>query len=492
MFIGLSIWNLLATWWVGNATLTGGVFANLANAILMTVPLMATRSARKVFGERIGYLAFIVFWMTFEFIHLNWELTWPWLTLGNVFALKHTWVQWYEFTGVFGGTLWILIANLFVFKLLSNYMFDEQNRSAISAKQFIKPAIFFVAIIAIPILISKVIYAKTADVGSTTNVTVVQPNFDPFTEKFTIPYRVQMEKMIALSKSELNDESSFLVWPETAIQTDIWLDKINYEKPVRDIKKELADFPNVTMVLGINGFERYRTKADASATARDMIYNSNSAGGADTMFYDIYNTALALNSKEIIGYYHKSKLVPGAERMPYPEFFSSLGKWAIDLGGIQGSLGIQKERTVFFNEQQIGVAPVICYESVFGEYVTDYVKKGAGLIFIITNDGWWGDTDGYKQHCLYAKLRSIETRRSIARSANTGTSCFINQRGDISQATAWREDAAISASLAVNTNLTFYTKYGDYLAEMAMVIALVLLSATSLMNASKRYNKKKL
>ena len=157
--------------------------------------------------------------------------------------------------------------------------------------------------------------------------------------------------------------------------------------------------------------------------------------------------------------------------MPYPGFFAFIGSWAIELGGISGSLGIQKERTVFFNKDSIGVAPVICYESIFGEYVSDYVNKGAGLIFIITNDGWWGKTDGYLQHNEYAKLRSIETRRSIARSANTGTSCFINQRGDVMQATEWRVDAVINQSLNVNTTITFYTKHGDYLARIALIVS---------------------
>ena len=109
------------------------------------------------------------------------------------------------------------------------------------------------------------------------------------------------------------------------------------------------------------------------------------------------------------------------------------------------------------------------------------MNKGAGLIFIITNDGWWGKTNGYLQHNEYAKLRSIETRRSIARSANTGTSCFINQRGDISQATEWREDAVINQSLKVNTTITFYTKHGDYLARIALIIS-GLLAITALVN----------
>jgi apolipoprotein N-acyltransferase len=470
IYTGLLIWNLLTTWWVSIASVGGGLFANFANPALMSVPFMLARNVRKQFGEKLGMLAFIVFWMSFESIHLRWELTWPWLSLGNVFAANHTWIQWYEYTGAFGGTLWVLLTNTIILNLLLPIIYPVAY-PPLKQHVIFKHGITFVAIIVIPILISKIIYAGYTEKGVTTNVTVLQPNYDPYTEKFLVPYKEQMKKMLGLSFQKINDSTDFLVWPETAIQDEVWIDKLKYQKPVRDLKKAIDSFPNLTVVVGVNGFEEYPDKASSTATSRTFTLYSEGR----VMYYDIYNTAIALNNKGPMGYYHKSKLVPGAERMPYPEFFAFMGDWAIKLGGISGTLGIQKERTVFFNEAGIGVAPVICYESVFGEYVGDYVKKGAGLIFIITNDGWWGNTDGHKQHCLYAKLRSIETRRATARSANTGTSCFINQRGDISQATAWSVDAVINADLHVNNTLTFYTKHGDYLARFAFIISAGLL-----------------
>ena len=468
LYFGLLVWNLLTTWWVSNASVAGGLFANMANPILMTVPLMLARNTGKRLGENAGLLAFIAYWMSFEFIHLRWELTWPWLSLGNVFALNHTWIQWYEYTGVFGGTLWILVANVLIYKIVSKYIFTQTENNQQKKKIALVFGTIFLFWIIIPIVISKNIYNHYAEKGTSTNVTVLQPNFDPYTEKFTIPYSIQMDKMLSLSLDGISDSTTFLVWPETAIQTEIWLDKLPYEKPVRDIQKALDSFPNLTAVVGINGFERYYDKSKVSPTARTFVTHNSKR---DTIIYDIYNTALAINENGAQGFYHKSKLVPGVERMPYPGFFAFIGSWAIELGGISGSLGIQKERTVFFNKDSIGVAPVICYESIFGEYVSDYVNKGAGLIFIITNDGWWGKTNGYLQHNEYAKLRSIETRRSIARSANTGTSCFINQRGDVMQATDWREDAVINQSLKVNTTITFYTKHGDYLARIALIVS---------------------
>jgi apolipoprotein N-acyltransferase len=93
------------------------------------------------------------------------------------------------------------------------------------------------------------------------------------------------------------------------------------------------------------------------------------------------------------------------------------------------------------------------------------------MIFIITNDGWWKNTPGYHQHLSFARLRAIETRRSIARSANTGISCFINQRGDVLQPTGWWVEAAIKGSINANDEITFYVKFGDYIARISLLIS---------------------
>ena len=126
--------------------------------------------------------------------------------------------------------------------------------------------------------------------------------------------------------------------------------------------------------------------------------------------------------------YHKAKLVPGVETLP--SFLNFMGKWFEDFGGISGTLGRDSERKVFVPwDNHFKAAPIICYESIFGDYITEYVRKGANILTIITNDGWWGNTPGYKQHMNYARLRAIETRKWVARSANTGISCFIDPVG---------------------------------------------------------------
>jgi apolipoprotein N-acyltransferase len=173
--------------------------------------------------------------------------------------------------------------------------------------------------------------------------------------------------------------------------------------------------------------------------------------------------------------YHKSKLVVGVEKMPFINYLGFLGDLVINIGGTSGSLGRQNEAGNFTVNDSLQIAPVICYESVFGAYVADYIRKGAGLIFIITNDGWWKNTPGYKQHFSFARLRAIETRRSIARSANTGISGLINQRGDVLQSTDWWKEGVIKGDLNVNREITFYVRYGDFIGRISAFISALLI-----------------
>jgi apolipoprotein N-acyltransferase len=168
-------------------------------------------------------------------------------------------------------------------------------------------------------------------------------------------------------------------------------------------------------------------------------------------------------------------LVPGVESIPFSDIFPFLEDLAIQNGGTSGTLGIEPFPKVFY-DKDVRFAPVVCYESIYGGWVAEQCRNGAQLICILTNDGWWEDTPGYKQHCSFASLRAIENRRSIARSANTGTSCFVNQRGDILQPTKWWTKDVIKAKLNLNSEQSFFTTYGNVMGRsFAFVAALLIL-----------------
>jgi apolipoprotein N-acyltransferase len=457
------LWNILTTWWIYNASLGGAALAIIANALLMSLVYLFYFQVKR--RTKTGFVSLICFWLAFEYLHLNWDLSWPWLTLGNVFSLNYQWVQWYEFTGVLGGSFWILCVNILfysVFKFL---------HSTADKKQKIYKLSSLLGLIFIPIGLSYLIYySKTLpEQGSGVPVVVVQPNIDPYNEKFGGMSDIeQLEKLFALAIPELDSTTAYLIAPETAIASNIWENKIENAPAIIYVKSFLKKYPKLKIVIGASTALAYIDGARPSATARKFTQEDG--------YYDSYNTALQIDSNTPMQIYHKSKLVPGVEKIPFPILFKPLENFAIDLGGTTGSLGIQEERTVFYDSsKKLGIAPVICYESIYGEFVGDYIKKGANLIFIITNDGWWGDTPGYKQHLTFASLRAIETRCYIARSANTGTSAIINSRGDISQKTDYWKEAIFKAEVFKNDEHTFYVKYGDYIGKIAALCSLFML-----------------
>ena len=107
---------------------------------------------------------------------------------------------------------------------------------------------------------------------------------------------------------------------------------------------------------------------------------------------------------------------------------------------------------------------------------------------IITNDGWWKNTAGHKQHLSYASLRAIETRRSIARSANTGISAFINQKGDIESQTKWWEEAYLNKELNLNNKITIFVKYGDLVGRVSGFLFFLFM----LLGISRKISKKRI
>jgi apolipoprotein N-acyltransferase len=172
--------------------------------------------------------------------------------------------------------------------------------------------------------------------------------------------------------------------------------------------------------------------------------------------------------------------------MPYPKVFRFLERFALNLGGISGSLGMQPHRTVFVTWDSTHIAPVVCFESVFGAYVGDYIRDGAQAIFVVTNDGWWRTTAGHKQHLYFSSLRAIETRRMVARSANTGISCFVDQRGLIHKRTKYGVETAIRGVVTLAATHTFYTRRGDMIGRAFCWVAAVLIVSTIVERVRRR------
>jgi apolipoprotein N-acyltransferase len=233
------------------------------------------------------------------------------------------------------------------------------------------------------------------------------------------------------------------------------------------IKDLTEKHPRTAFVTGMVSF---RPRQFAAGPGSAGITNKNLL--PDSNYY--FNSAFKIDTGSVIEIYHKSKLVPGFEFVPAGKFMKLVSKALPQIGLKNRNYNIQRTRTCFRNsDKSLKIAPVICYESVYGEFMTDYIKEGAGVIFIITNDGWWKNTNGYKQHLSYASLRAIETRRPVVRSANTGISCFIDLRGRIVQKARWWTPAVLKGDFYPESRITPYVRYGDYLMRAACIISLL-------------------
>lgn len=459
------VWNILTTWWVANTAFFASFIAIWLNSVFMTIPFILFHQSKKV-SPKLGLWTLPVFWMAFEMVHLNWEISWTWLNVGNAFAQFPSWIQWYEFTGVFGGTLWIWVANLLIFKYLinNNWHFKTWKIPVTFGKDLLKMKLWII----IPLAISIFQYVSHEEKGRPVEVGVIQPNYEPHYEKFKATSKDRQRQFLKLSNEIITDSMRYLVYPETSFGR-VDKDNLKSNRDLRALRKFVDQHPQVNIVTGINSFNIFDGDEPHSAAVRKM-----ESRGKIT-YFEALNAATQVSVTENdYPFYVKSKLVPGAEITPYKSFFFFIQPLMEHLDGSVEGHGTQPDRKAFVSEAG-KVAPVICYESIYGEYHTGYIKDGAEAIFIVTNDGWWDYSPGHIQHLKFASLRAIETRRAVARSANTGVSAFLNQRGDILQPTKYEEEAAIKRTILFNQEMTFYVKYGDLIGRTAALIAILLL-----------------
>ena len=458
------IWNTASIYWVFNAMnavmpyyaalLISLIPFGLA-ALLMTLAFWLYYQVRKRYSRWISFVALICFWIAYEFLHQSWDLAFPWMSLGNGFANDHYLVQWYEYTGVFGGSLWILLSNVILFSILKKGMPFQKNFP-------LKKSIAWVLIILLPISISLYRYFTYEEHHNPSDVVVVQPNIDPYL-KYTSSPEEQINQLIQLSDSVANVHTEFFIWPETALPEAINEQNIRENINFKKTQTFLNSYKNGHVLTGLESYLIY----DSAKTSSANFYSQLNG------YVDHFNAGVLIENSGKVQFYHKSKLVPGVEQLPFKEALAFMKPLFAAFGGTTGGYGSQDEPSVFYAQSGIGAAPIICYESIWGAYTSDFVNKGAQFIAIITNDGWWGNTSGKDQHLAYAKLRAIETRRWVARSANTGISAFINQRGDVVQKTKWWVPDALNQEINLNEELTFYVKTGDYIAYLASFGSLI-------------------
>lgn len=487
-YLTFFIWNAITTGWLyfaknpdGSNALLAVVIPLFSNSLLMSLVFQGYHWYKKASGTYFGLVFFIVFWLGFENFHLNWEFTWPWLNLGNAFADYPKMIQWYDTLGSSGGSLWVLMVNVFVFYTIRIWQASRDRKS------LFKNIMILIGLVFIPILISIFKYQSYTEkpIGEA-NVLLLQPKLDPYTEKYSKDSLQILNELINLAENHSHGKIDLYIAPETAFPGNGSLSETGFEKSisVATAKTFLKKHPKSVLLTG--------------ASTHRYVFNEDEVKNysiplQEGLWVNSYNSALQITPNKSVEVYHKGKLVPGVEIFPYIRYLKPiLGDAMLNFGGANSSLGIDVDRKVFQNPfNKVKAAPIICYESIYGDFVTGYVKNGANLLAIMTNDSWWADSQGYKQLLAYARLRAIENRRGVVRAANSGVSAHIDARGEILEDTFYDDKTALPVRAKLLEEITPYTRMGDLVYRIAIfVLGFLLVYHFGDKIASKKYSKK--
>ncbi|NOU61467.1 apolipoprotein N-acyltransferase [Marinifilum caeruleilacunae] len=451
-FLAFSLWNIMAYWWVAQAHFLGAILIILINSLLLALIFWFISKARKTLRISILF-PFLIIWLGFEYFHTIWDLAWPWLNLGNSFASAPSWIQWYEFTGTRGGSLWIILINYSIFEII-------RREKSFKYSQIVILLILF----GIPLLYSSILNdIKPAKLDGNKSFALIQPNLDPYTEKFAPENEEKhFDEFIRIADSICRkDAPDFLFGPETLILQSIDENHPSASQHYQKLMDLKNQYPKTKFLIGVHS----------------KIENES------------FNSALLL-SDSVPQFYHKTKLVPMFERIPFDKYLGFLDKYSLEIGGYNGTYSSRNE-TNYFIEKGTAIIPIVCFESIFGDYCAQRIPETKGFICMITNDGWWKNTAGYLHHFNFSRLRAIESRREYVRVANNGISALIDSKGTIIAKTSWWNKTILSGNVSLLSGTTFYTEHGDFIGRICLFFAILLLIFVKIRTYTHRISGRK-
>lgn len=443
------LWNIIGTYWLTMATMAGGIAAILANAAVMTLPVMLQYYFQKS-NISSGLIALFqtACWISFEYLHHHWDLAWPWLSVGNAWSNVPELVQYISLTGYLGISFWIVLTSALAYQAF---------------RAGTKPILAGVSLLFFPLVSVIMLGLSSAEKPKALQeVVVVQPNFDSYEPNGGFNSAAEATNhLMRLSDSLYTPDTELIVWPENAIQSNI-TNRDNLGDPTGQTKRRLQEKVrewDATLLAGATYYEYY-----SSDNAPALPYSDRNSRP-----YLPFNAGLGF-SPDQLDIYRKYNLVPIVERIPFVHFLNAVDLFGwVNWNQIQG-YGKGRENDQF-SVGSTQTPALICYDSVFPSWVRSFVQEGAGYLTIITNDGWWGNTSGHSQHFAYARLRAIEFNRWVVRSANNGISGIIGPDGSVEVRTPYWETTAFRYDVPVLTTQTFYARYGDWLPVGMLVLS---------------------
>ena len=460
----LFFFNLITLYWVGGWTketdsflMISGVALLFFNPLFYLIVTSLYYFSKKVFGKKTALFLFPFYWVLFEYLYSLTDLRFPWLTLGNCLPYFNRFIQIADVVGVYGLSLIIIFINVFLFLSVKNW---KETKKINFNYLITAAAIFFI------VLIYGTIRVNSFEQGDNKiKVGLIQPNFNPWNKWQAGKVNEQLDLYLSMSEQAINKGAKFIIWPESALP--VYLLSGNYEIEVARINQFVSS-KNIYLMTGMPDVNFYFNKSESPKDAKET---------KSGVLYASYNSILLFSpNSPVIQKYKKIKLVPFGEHVPFVEQFPFLGqfiKWEVGIS----SWNVGKEKIVFdFNEPEntpIKVAGVVCIESIYPDFVADFVKAGANFIVVVTNDSWYGYSSGPFQHKEISVLRAVENRKSVVRAANGGVSCIIDPLGrTISETKFFTRDILVGDAVIQN-GLTFYSRYPLIFPLIASFISII-------------------
>jgi apolipoprotein N-acyltransferase len=437
LIAGVAFFGPLLYWLVNLSSL------DMDNPVLMSGPLVLLVLLEAVFWGLFSagaywvslrtrvpaWVSFPILWVACEQVRSLGVLGFTWGALGYAGVAVPRAIQFASITGLYGVSLWIALANALVVEVIVS---PRARRLGAAA--------WLAALLAAPVIHGSIVLAR-APAWPTVRVAVVQPNIDA-KKKWDAQFKDESFRVLReLSLEAASARPDLIVWPETAAPSYLLRQPLDMEK-VAAVAREAG-----TSLL--TGFPDLREDAGVPRGFRT------------------FNSAILVTPDGVpMEKYDKIHLVPFGEFIPFETVFPALRN--VDFGEADFSPGTER---VVFDAGPVKPSVLVCFESIFPRLVREFVANGANLLVNITNDVWYGRTSMPFQHASMAVMRSIENRRSLARSANSGVSLLADPYGRITARLGIFERGILVNDVPLVSERTFYTAHGDLVGWGATCLA---------------------
>jgi len=390
------------------------------------------------------YIIFVLGWLSFDKIYEYSEIANPVYTLGNGFGGTPLLIQWYEITGAAGGSFWILIVNIFFFKVIQSILEDKPSLKTNLG--------FLIPLVILPLGLSGYLFKNNNTLTKNIETLILHTNLECAVEKKRLSKIELINDNIEHTKKGLSPNTKLIIWPETAIKKIGSIVQLKENAYVEYLDENfLSEQQNIPFVTG--------------AAVSDSLNPDNK-----------YNLALSINTQSTenryLQYRSKQRLVPFMEVLPYRNILKILK------GVLPFSMNFKVGESMNTNidlDQNISYTPFICYETCFGELMAERVKNKADFLVLISNEGWYKSLLSAQQFFYLSKIRAIENRRYIAKSSNGGISGIINEKGQVVTSTFSEATAVLKGDIGLSDHITFFTKYAFYIGRGIIFMYIFLL-----------------